>query len=36
VLERLQGADDVVIAAVRLYETENENRQAILLATETP
>jgi hypothetical protein len=34
VLGRLQDADEVLLAAVRLYETERENRQMILLATE--
>jgi hypothetical protein len=34
VLARLQDADDVLLAAVRLYETQGESRQAILLATE--
>jgi ribonuclease E len=36
VLARLEGADDATVAAVRLYEGQHENRQAILLATETP
>jgi hypothetical protein len=36
VLGRLEGADDAVVAAVRLYESTHENRQAVLLATETP
>jgi hypothetical protein len=36
VLARLEGADETVVAAVRLYEGTHENRQAILLATETP
>jgi hypothetical protein len=36
VLGRLEGADDTVVAAVRLYESTHENRQAVLLATETP
>jgi hypothetical protein len=35
VLARLEGADDTLVAAVRLYEGRNESRQAILLATET-
>jgi hypothetical protein len=36
VLARLEGADEATVAAVRLYEGQHENRQAILLATETP
>jgi hypothetical protein len=36
VLARLEDADPALVAAVRLYEGRNENRQAILLATETP
>src|SRR4051794_3100751 len=36
VLARLEGADEAVVAAVRLYEGQHESRQAILLATETP
>jgi hypothetical protein len=36
VLARLDGADDATVAAVRLYESQHESRQAILLATETP
>ena len=35
VLARLEGADDTLVAAVRLYEGLHESRQAILLATET-
>jgi hypothetical protein len=35
VLARLEDADPAVVAAVRLYEGQNESRQAILLATET-
>jgi len=35
VLARLEGAGDTLVAAVRLYEATHENRQAILLATET-
>jgi hypothetical protein len=35
VLARLEGADEAVVAAVRLYEGTHENRQAILLATES-
>ena len=35
VLARLEGADEAVVAAVRLYEGLHESRQAILLATET-
>jgi hypothetical protein len=35
VLARLEGADDTLVAAVRLYEGRHESRQAILLATET-
>jgi hypothetical protein len=35
VLARLEGADDALVAAVRLYEGRHESRQAILLATET-
>jgi hypothetical protein len=35
VLARLEGADETLVAAVRLYEGRNESRQAILLATET-
>ncbi|MEA2317111.1 MAG: hypothetical protein QOD44_1300 [Solirubrobacteraceae bacterium] len=34
VLARLEGADEVLLAAVRLYETQGESRQVILLATE--
>jgi hypothetical protein len=34
VLARLQDADEVLLAAVRLYETQGESRQVILLATE--
>ena len=29
-------ADEATVAAVRLYESRGESRQAILLATETP
>ena len=36
VLARLEGADETLAAAVRLYESQHENRQAVLLATETP
>jgi hypothetical protein len=36
VLARLEGADDATVAAVRMYEGLHENRQAIVLATETP
>jgi hypothetical protein len=36
VLARLEGADSATVATVRLYEGLHENRQAILLATETP
>ena len=36
VLGRLQAADPTTLAAVRLYESTHESRQAILLATETP
>jgi len=36
VLGRLQDADPTTLAAVRLYESTHESRQAILLATETP
>jgi len=36
VLERLADADETTLAAVRLYESTHENRQAVLLATETP
>jgi len=36
VLGRLQAADPTTLAAVRLYESTHETRQAILLATETP
>ena len=36
VLGRLQSADPTTLAAVRLYESTHESRQAILLATETP
>jgi hypothetical protein len=36
VLGRLADADEALVAAVRLYESTRENRQAILLATETP
>jgi hypothetical protein len=36
VLARLAGADETLVAAVRLYESGHESRQAILLATETP
>src|SRR3954467_11049443 len=36
ILARLEGADEAVVAAVRLYEGQHESRQAILLATETP
>jgi ribonuclease E len=35
VLARLEGADEALVAAVRLYEQTRESRQAILLATET-
>ena len=35
VLARLEGADETLVAAVRLYEGRHESRQAILLATET-
>ncbi|MEA2382982.1 MAG: hypothetical protein QOH72_2953 [Solirubrobacteraceae bacterium] len=35
VLARLADADATLIAAVRMYETQRESRQAILLATET-
>ena len=35
VLARLEGADDTLLAVVRLYEAQHESRQAILLATET-
>jgi len=35
ILARLEGADDTLIAAVRLYEGLHESRQAILLATES-
>jgi hypothetical protein len=34
VLARLEGADEVLLAAVRLYETQGESRQVVLLATE--
>jgi hypothetical protein len=33
VLARLEGADEAQVAIVRLYERQNENRQAVLLAT---
>jgi hypothetical protein len=36
VLARLEDADAATLAAVRLYESGHEARQAILLATETP
>jgi hypothetical protein len=36
VLARLEDADAATLAAVRLYESGREARQAILLATETP
>jgi hypothetical protein len=36
VLDRLATAEEAVLVAVRLYEVQGENRQAILLATETP
>jgi len=36
VLGRLQDADPTTLAAVRLYESTHESRQAILLATEAP
>jgi hypothetical protein len=35
VLGRLADADETLLAAVRLYESQGEARQAILLATET-
>jgi hypothetical protein len=35
VLERLQDADPTQLAVVRLYESQHENRHAILLATAT-
>jgi hypothetical protein len=35
VLARLQDADATLVAAVRLYESTHESRQAILLATES-
>jgi hypothetical protein len=35
VLARLPDADETLLAAVRLYESRGEARQAILLATET-
>jgi hypothetical protein len=35
VLARLENADAATVAAVRLYEGQHENRQAVLLATET-
>ena len=33
VLARLRDADEAAVAVVRLYESQHENRQAILLAT---
>ena len=33
VLERLEDASEAEVAIVRLYERQNENRQAVLLAT---
>jgi hypothetical protein len=36
VLGRLQDADETQLAVVALYESQHENRQAILLACETP
>ena len=36
VLARLADADETTLAAVRLYESRGESRQAILLATDTP
>jgi hypothetical protein len=36
VLARLEGADPALVAAVRLYESRHESRQAILLATGLP
>jgi hypothetical protein len=35
VLGRLADADETLLAAVRLYESTHENRQAVLLATES-
>ncbi|HEU4977571.1 MAG TPA: hypothetical protein VFT42_01615 [Solirubrobacteraceae bacterium] len=33
ILGRLENADEAAVAVVRLYESQHENRQAILLAT---
>lgn len=33
ILARLENADEAAVAVVRLYESQHENRQAILLAT---
>jgi hypothetical protein len=33
ILARLEDADEAAVAVVRLYESQHENRQAILLAT---
>jgi hypothetical protein len=33
ILARLEEADEAAVAVVRLYESQHENRQAILLAT---